>query len=73
MASWLRTRLAAASGDGLGALAQLLGETRARLQADGKPIDDIDWRRLLDGPLPSLVASGEIDRALSVIQGATDR
>jgi precorrin-2 dehydrogenase / sirohydrochlorin ferrochelatase len=73
MASWLRTRLAAACGNGLGALAQVLGEARARLQADGKPVDEIDWTGLLDGPLPGLVASGEIDRALSVIHDATDR
>jgi siroheme synthase-like protein len=73
MASWLRTRLAANCGDGLGALAQVLGETRARLRADGKAVEDVDWTGLLDGPLPSLVASGEIDRALSVIKAATDR
>jgi hypothetical protein len=73
MASWLRTRLAVACGDGLGALAQVLGDTRARLRAEGSSVDDVDWAGLLEGPLPGLIAAGDIDGGLSLILGATNR
>lgn len=72
MASWLRSRLAVACGDGLGSLARVLGEARARLRAEGKPVDAVDWAALLEGPLPALIAAGEIEQGLSVIRGATD-
>jgi siroheme synthase-like protein len=73
MASWLRTRLAGACGEGLGALAQVLGQARTRLRVEGKPVDQVDWSGLLEGPLPGLIAAGDIDRGLSLIQSATDR
>ena len=63
LASWLRDRLAASSGEGLGTLAQLLGEARERLRAAGVRSDSVDWVALLDGPLPELVRSGDLDGA----------
>ncbi len=71
LASWLRSRLAAECGDGLGALAELLGEARARLQRTGRHSDSVDWRALLDGPLPELVRSGDIDNARAIVSAAT--
>lgn len=73
LASWLRTRLAAQCGDGLGALAELLGEARARLQRAGRPSDSVDWGALLDGPLPEFVRSGDIDSARAIVSEVTGR
>ncbi len=63
LAVWLRNRLAALSGSGLGALAELLSEARQQLQAEGIPSDTVDWAMLLDGELPSLVRAGDLDNA----------
>jgi len=71
LASWLRTHLAAQCGDGLGPLAEILGEARARLQRAGRRSDSVDWVALLDGPLPELVRSGEIDNARAIVSAAT--
>ncbi len=71
LASWLRTRLAADCGDGLGLLAELLGEARANLKRAGLRSDAVDWMRLLDGPLPALVRAGDIDNARAAVTVAT--
>ena len=73
LASWLRTRLAAQCGDGLGTLARLLGDARTRLKRAGLRSDSVDWVRLLDGPLPDVVRSGDIDNAHAIIARATDQ
>ena len=67
LASWLRTRIAAEAGDGLGTLAQLLGDARANLKRAGRRSDAVDWARLLDGPLPELVRSGDLDNARAIV------
>src|ERR1700728_2913395 len=54
LASWLRTRLAAECGGGLGTLAQILGDAREQLKRAGLRSDSVDWASLLDGPLPGL-------------------
>ena len=71
LASWLRTRLAALCGPGLGTLAELLGEARDRLRETGVRSDSVNWSELLDGPLPGLVQAGEMDQAREVIAAAT--
>ena len=71
LASWLRTRVAAECGDGIGILAQLLGEARANLKRAGLPSDSVDWARLLDGPLLELIRAGEIDNARATVLAAT--
>ncbi len=73
LASWLRTRLAAECGDGLGTLALLLGDARERLKRAGLRSDSVDWVHLLDGPLPGLVRSGDIDNAKAIVAKATDQ
>jgi siroheme synthase-like protein len=71
LASWLRTRVAAECGDGVGILAQLLAEARANLKRAGLPSDSVDWARLLEGPLLELVRAGEIDNARATVLAAT--
>ena len=71
LASWLRDRIADGWGDGLDALAQVLGEARGRLRAAGIPSDSVDWRALLEGPLPALVQSGDLEGARAVVTAAT--
>lgn len=60
LATWLRRRLGEACGPGLGDLALLLEEARRRLQDQGRSTESIDWQSLLDGPLPTFVATGRI-------------
>jgi siroheme synthase-like protein len=71
LASWLRTRIATEYGDGIGIVAQLLGEARANLKRAGLPSDSVDWVRLLEGPLLELVRAGEIDNARATVLAAT--
>jgi siroheme synthase-like protein len=71
LASWLRDRLAAACGQGIGTLAHVLGEARARLRAEDVPVDRVDWAALFDGPLPALVAAGDLDNAMAIVKAAT--
>lgn len=71
LASWLRTRVGDECGDGLGVLAQLLGEARANLKRAGLPSDSVDWVRLLDGPLLELIRAGAIDDARATVLAAT--
>lgn len=67
LASWLRRRVGDTLGEGLGPLAELLEETRHRLMAAGRPTNAVDWAALLDGPLPSLVREGDLDRARALL------
>jgi siroheme synthase-like protein len=71
LASWLRARIAAQSACGMGELVQLLGETRRRLRQAGLKSDTVDWAGLLDGPLPALVAAGDLDRARALMAAET--
>ncbi len=70
LASWLRTTLALQCGSGLGALAEMLADARARLTNEGRATDSIDWPALLDGPLPALVQAGDVDNALAILHEA---
>jgi precorrin-2 dehydrogenase/sirohydrochlorin ferrochelatase len=70
LASWLRDRVATALGPGLGELAELLAEGRAAAVSGGRATSDIDWRGLLDGPFPSLVAEGRLTEARRLMASA---
>jgi siroheme synthase-like protein len=70
LASWLRTRLAALCGENLGTLAQMLAEARRQLQEAGRRSDSVDWTGMLDGPLPELVQSGDLDNAQAIVRAA---
>ena len=71
LASWLRDRIADEWDGVIGTLAQLLGESRDRLRVAGLPTDSVDWPALLDGPLPELVRSGDLEGARDVLTSAT--
>jgi len=71
LATWLRHRAATALGPGLGTLAGLLDEARAAVRAGGRSTESVDWRSLLDGPLPGLVREGRIEEARGLVARAT--
>jgi siroheme synthase-like protein len=71
LASWLRARLPAQCGPGLGQLAELLGRARQSMQETGRSTEVVDWAALLDGPLPALVRDGQWDEARAVVEAAT--
>jgi siroheme synthase-like protein len=66
-ASWLRDRLASECGENAGALAELIGEARERLQRAGRPSNSVDWAALLDGPLLDLVRAGDWANARAIV------
>jgi siroheme synthase-like protein len=68
---WLRARLAESGGPGLGELADLLRRARRRLHEAGRSTESVDWRALLDGPLPALVRAGCLDQARALVEEAT--
>jgi siroheme synthase-like protein len=70
LASWLRTRIGADYGEGLGTLAKLLGDARADLKRAGLRSDSVDWVRLLDGLLPELVRDGDLENARVAVRAA---
>jgi siroheme synthase-like protein len=72
LAGWLRDRVVEALGPGLGDLAALLGEGRRRVHDQGRSTETIDWRRLLDGPLPDLVRRGRMDEARAALDSFLD-
>ena len=72
LAAWLRNRLAAVLGPGLGSLAALLADARADLHARGISTETVDWAALLDGPLPTLVDAGDLDAARALLATAVD-
>lgn len=69
-ASWLRDRLAASCGDDLGAMAELIGEARARLIRTGRTGNSVDWTALLDGPLLDYVRAGDWESARAIVNAA---
>jgi siroheme synthase-like protein len=71
LASWLRARLAAQWGDGLGSLADLLARARRSVHDAGRSTELVDWAALLDGPLPGLVRDGRMDEAEALVEAAT--
>jgi siroheme synthase-like protein len=71
LASWLRARLAAQEGTGLGALAELLGRARQSVHDAGRSTEKVNWVALLDGSLPELVRDGRFDEARAVVEAVT--
>lgn len=63
LAGWLRDRVAEALAPALSTLSGLLADARAELQAGGTSTETVDWRSILDGPVPRLVAAGDTDAA----------
>ena len=72
LGQWLRQRIAADFGEGIGALADLFEEARRQLQAEGRRTDALDWSALLAGPLPGLVRQHRLDEAKALLERALD-
>src|ERR1700681_698279 len=60
LAGWLRDRVVEALGPGVGELAALLEEGRRRVHDRGGSTEAINWRTVLDGPLPEMVRQGRM-------------
>jgi siroheme synthase-like protein len=72
LASWLRHRIEGTVQDAAaGSLALLLAEARQALLDSGRPTAGVDWRSLLDGPLPELVRLGRWPEARRLLAQAT--
>jgi len=67
LAGWLRDRIVLALGPNLGDLAALLEEGRRRIHDQGGSTETLDWRAVLDGPLPEMVRQGRIDDARAAL------
>jgi len=67
LAGWLRDRIVLALGPNLGDLAALLEEGRRRIHDQGRSTETLDWRAVLDGPLPEMVRQGRIDDARAAL------
>lgn len=68
LAGWLRDRVAQWLGSGLAELATLLAEARRSVQQAGAATESVDWRTILDGTLPALVADGRLDEARELLE-----
>lgn len=68
LAGWLRDRVAQCLDSGLAELATLLAEARRSVQETGAATESVDWRTILDGPLPALVAEGRLDEARKLLE-----
>jgi precorrin-2 dehydrogenase len=58
LASWLKQHAAEHMGPELAELAELLADARARLKAEGRSTESIDWRPSLDWDMLDLIRSG---------------
>ncbi len=70
LAAWLRDQIGESLGAGIAELASLLEEARRLVHEQGRSTESVDWRRLLDGPLPGLAASGRIEEARRYVRDA---
>ena len=70
LAGWLRGRVAQVLGTSVGRLAELVGDARRSVQAQGRTTEAVDWAALFDGPLPDLVRRGELEAARSLLATA---
>ena len=70
LATWLRGRIAQSLGPGIEDLASLLEEGRSVVHDLGESTEAVDWALLLDGPIPGLVAAGQMDEARRLMKSA---
>lgn len=71
LAARLRRKIGEMLGPNLGLLAELLQEARRRIHAGGRSTESIDWHTMLDGPLPGLVRTGDVEGARDLLHRAT--
>lgn len=74
LAVWVRTRVAQAIEQTVGAdlalVAELLDETRTRVKAAGRSTESYDWASLLDHQVIPLVRAGHVDAARRALRAA---
>jgi precorrin-2 dehydrogenase / sirohydrochlorin ferrochelatase len=70
LAGWLKGRIAGSLLPGIEQLALLLEEGRRIVHEEGRSTETVNWARLLDGPMPGLVAAGDIEGARRVMRTA---
>ena len=73
LAAWLRRRLAREVGPAVATMADLLDEARRAVRAEGRSTEDVDWKAVLDGAFPELVAAGDLAGARAVLRSVTAR
>ena len=71
LAVWLRGQLTTSLGPWVGDLAELLGQARRTVQAQGRPTEAVNWASLFEGALPDLVRRGRLDEARALLEQAT--
>jgi siroheme synthase-like protein len=72
LAAWLRDQVAEALGNRVGDLARLMAQARQRVKDRGGSTEVVEWERLLEGRLPSLVAQGRFDEARAILDAAVE-
>ena len=68
LAGWIRGQVAAQFGPEIGDLAVMISEVRARLKAEGRSTEDVDWRPALDWDMLELIKAGQLARARERLQ-----
>ncbi len=58
LASWLKQHVVEHLGPEVAELAVMLAEARARLKADGRSTEEVDWRQGIDWAMLDLIRSG---------------
>ncbi|MEJ5255389.1 MAG: bifunctional precorrin-2 dehydrogenase/sirohydrochlorin ferrochelatase [Acidimicrobiales bacterium] len=68
VATWLRRRLEEDIGPEYGDLVDLVGEERARMQAEGRSTEGLDWQKALDSGMLDLIREGRLAEAKERLQ-----
>jgi precorrin-2 dehydrogenase/sirohydrochlorin ferrochelatase len=68
VATWLRRRLEEEIGPEYGDLVDLVSEERARMQAEGRSTEGLDWQKALDSGMLDLIREGHLAEAKERLQ-----
>lgn len=68
VATWLRRRLEQEIGPEYGDLVELVAEERARIQAEGRSTEGVDWQKALDSGMLELIREGRLAEAKERLQ-----
>jgi precorrin-2 dehydrogenase/sirohydrochlorin ferrochelatase len=68
MATWLRRRFAGEFGPEYGTLIAMLADERARLKAEGRSTEGMDWQGALDSGMLDLIREGNLAEAKERLQ-----
>jgi siroheme synthase-like protein len=68
VATWLRRRFEVEFGPEYLTLIEILGEQRARVQAEGRSTEGLDWQKALDSGMLELIREGHLAEAKERLQ-----